>query len=41
MPKYRILRNYLKMADAPLGDFGLHIGMSMTGNVNFTTPPFK
>jgi hypothetical protein len=40
MPKYRILRNYLKMADAPLGDFGLHIGTSMTGNVNFTTPPF-
>jgi hypothetical protein len=39
MPKYRILRNYLEMNDAPLGDFGLHIGTCMTGNANFTTPP--
>jgi hypothetical protein len=40
MPKYHILRNYLQMADAPLGEFGLKIGTGMTGNANFLTPPF-
>jgi hypothetical protein len=40
MPKYHILRNYLEMDDSPLGEFGLKIGTGMTGNANFTSPPF-
>ena len=27
------------MADAPLGEFALHVGSAMDGNGNFTTPP--
>ena len=40
MATYSVLRNYGRKADGDLGDFGLHIGTKMTGNVNFTTPPF-
>jgi hypothetical protein len=37
--KNRILRDYSGKADGQLGDFGLHVATSMTGNVNFTSPP--
>ena len=37
--KNRVLRDYSGKTDGQLGDFALHIATSMTGNVNFTTPP--
>ncbi len=37
--KNRVLRDYPGKTDGQLGDFGLHIGTSLTGNANFTTPP--
>lgn len=40
MAIYSVLRNYGRKSDGDLGDFGLHIGTEMTGNANFTTPPF-
>jgi hypothetical protein len=40
MPKYSVLRNFGRLTEGSLGDFGLHIGTKMTGNTNFTTPPF-
>ena len=40
MAIYSVLRNYGRKSDWDFGDFGLHIGTEMTGNANFTTPPF-
>ena len=37
--KNRILRDYSGKADAPVGDFALHVAASLNGNANFTTPP--
>jgi hypothetical protein len=37
--KNRVLRDYSSKTDGQLGDFGLHIATSLTGNANFTTPP--
>ena len=39
MPKYKLRRNFAQLADGKLGDYGLKVGNSMTGNPNFTTPP--
>ena len=37
--KNRVLRDYSSKTDGQLGDFGLHIATSLTGNANFATPP--
>jgi len=39
MAKNKVLRNYAAKSDGQLGDFALHVAASLTGNVNFTTPP--
>ena len=38
MSKYTILRSYLSLPAGQLGDYALHIGAAMTGNINFVTP---
>jgi len=37
--KNRVLRDYTTKTDGQLGDAALHVATSLTGNVNFTTPP--
>jgi hypothetical protein len=37
--KNRVLHDYATKTDGQLGDFGLHIATSLSGNANFTTPP--
>jgi hypothetical protein len=37
--KNRVLRDYAAKTDGQLGDAALHVATSLTGNVNFTTPP--
>jgi len=41
MAKLHLLRDYSQKSDPDLGDFGLHIGTSMTGNSHFTSPPYS
>jgi len=38
MSKWRLLRDYSQKSDAGLGDFSLHVGEEMDGNINFKTP---
>ena len=37
--KNRVLRDYATKGEGLLGDFALLVATSLTGNVNFTTPP--
>jgi hypothetical protein len=37
--KNHVLRDYSTKTDGQLGDFGLHIATTLTGNPNFLTPP--
>lgn len=39
MNKNNVLRDYIRLSDAPLGDFALHIAASLTNNSVFPTPP--
>jgi hypothetical protein len=41
MAKYHLLHDYIQLADAPLGDVGLHVAAEMAGNANFPNPKVK
>lgn len=41
MAKYHLLHDYIQLANAPLGEFGLHVAVEMDGNANFQNPKVK
>jgi hypothetical protein len=40
MPKPKVLRNFTKLADAPLGEFATNVLTKTFGNPAFASPPF-